>query len=238
MTLIILLQENTPKITDWISAIGVLLGIPVTIYSIFKLFRKDKEQERKINSLETIAIEQNNVVKQLKAQADQLVIHSSHFQHQASLMKASNDLFERQLSFQMDNYFEMKGNEEEKLKIEKQRRINEIRPDFRNEGSSTGPDGFKLNLQNLGERAENVAMRTISTEHVNFRSSFNGRTVDKNNILSIFGVTDINSPYSALEVPFEIQIEYSDVDGNSYFQKIRKGTDGSYFIGDPTLKKE
>ena len=78
---------QTSSITDWISAIGVLLGVPITIVSLYKLFMKDKEQERKLNSLEKMAIEQNNIVLQLKSQADQMIIQSGHFQYQASLMK-------------------------------------------------------------------------------------------------------------------------------------------------------
>ncbi|WPQ63054.1 hypothetical protein SIO70_32320 [Chitinophaga sancti] len=62
------------KITDWISAMGVIIGVPVAIVSIFKLFQKNKEHEQQIASFTSMVIsldkqaaellEQNKLLRQ------------------------------------------------------------------------------------------------------------------------------------------------------------------------------
>ncbi|MEZ7496596.1 hypothetical protein QO206_13965 [Leeuwenhoekiella aequorea] len=227
---------QTSSITDWISAIGVLLGVPITIVSLYKLFMKDKEQERKLNSLEKMAIEQNNIVLQLKSQADQMIIQSGHFQYQASLMKESNRLIEKQLELQTGIFLHDKDTAESKIKLEAQKRLSEIKPYFSFEGSSSGPDGFKLMLQNLGKRAENVTIKEVDTKFVNLQPKIENRSVDNNNLLNINGYPNANTHNPAIEEPYEIDLNFSDIDGNKYFQKIKKVRNGSYLIEDPQKK--
>lgn len=224
---------QTSSITDWISAIGVLLAVPITIVSLFKLFRKNKEQERKISSLETIAKEQNSIVLQLKSQADQMIIQSGHFQYQASLMKESNRLIEKQLELQTGIFLHDKDTANSQAKLEAQKRLGEIKPHFSFEGSSSGPDGFKLSLQNLGNKAENVSVIEIDNKFVNLQPKIENRNVDNNNLLNINGYPNAETHFPAIEVPYEVNLNYSDIDGNNYFQKIKKIRNGSYLIEDP-----
>jgi hypothetical protein len=48
---------------DWINALSSALGIPIIIWGIIKIFKKDKDQERKLNSLEDLAISQDEIIK-------------------------------------------------------------------------------------------------------------------------------------------------------------------------------
>jgi|GEM_PF-3379225 len=74
----IFLQINIPTdtssadITDWIRAVAAALGIPVAIWGIIKLFKKDRAQERKVSSLEELARSQAEANDHLRGQVHQL----------------------------------------------------------------------------------------------------------------------------------------------------------------------
>ena len=55
-----------PLITDWINSIAALIGIPIVVWGIIKLFIKDKNQERKLSSLEKLAVSQDEMIKKMK----------------------------------------------------------------------------------------------------------------------------------------------------------------------------
>jgi len=56
------METEAPKITDWIQAIALLVGLPSLIYSTIVLFKKDKSKEAKLKSLESqVAIMQKQL---------------------------------------------------------------------------------------------------------------------------------------------------------------------------------
>ncbi len=46
---------ETPKWTDVVSALSALIGVPLVLYTLYKLMKKDKERASEIQSLSTIA---------------------------------------------------------------------------------------------------------------------------------------------------------------------------------------
>lgn len=48
-------KEDVPKWTDIASAISAMIGVPLVVFTLYKLMKKDKERESEINSLSTIA---------------------------------------------------------------------------------------------------------------------------------------------------------------------------------------
>jgi uncharacterized coiled-coil protein SlyX len=61
-----------PLITDWINSIAALIGIPIVVWGIIKLFIKDKNQERKLSSLEKLAVSQDEMIKKMTEQISEL----------------------------------------------------------------------------------------------------------------------------------------------------------------------
>ena len=233
------LLNAMPSITEWIQAIGVLLGVPATIWGIFKLFRKDREQERKLNSLESIANEQNEIVKQLKDQADQMIIQSGHLQYQASLMKDSNKLLESQIEIQTNAYLHEKGLKEDKLAFDKQKRLTEIKPFFTRSSSGSGPQQFHFDLDNKGGDAQNLSIKEINTDFVYLEPLKKNLRIDRGDKVTMRGRPRADKTYfNSHQVTFEIALIFQDIDGNEYSQNIRKIQNGKFIVEDPILEEK
>jgi len=229
------MTEST--ITDWIQAIGMLLGVPTAIWGIISLFKRDKEKEKQINSLVTIANQQIKVVEQLKDQTEQLIIQSGHMQYEGMLMLESNKLLERQIEIQTDVFLFNKEAEGEKVKIEKQKRITQIKPYFFGGSSGSGPNDFFCDLFNKGGNAMNVEIRGITVDFVWF-NPLNITDVDSGMKLTISGGCRADKTYlTGNQVTFEIELMYHDVDKNNYKQNIKRISNGKYIIGEPILQE-
>jgi len=226
-----------PTITDWIQAIGVLLGIPVGVWSIISLFRKDKEKEKQLESLSSIATSQNEAVKMLSEQVEQLTIQSNHFQYQGSLMNEANDLTKQQLAMQYDFYVHGKEVESKKLELEKNKRIAEIKPYFISNLSHSSPEMFKLYLENKGGDAKNIRILNIETKFVWFHPIPKDFSVGKIDVFNISGGPNPENTYfNGNNVTFEINLEFEDIDGNSYYQNIKRLQTGKFIIDDTKMK--
>jgi hypothetical protein len=51
------IASEAPKWTDIVSAISAAIGVPLVLFTLYKLMKKDKERESEIKSLSTIAIQ-------------------------------------------------------------------------------------------------------------------------------------------------------------------------------------
>lgn len=49
------MEPNVPTWTDMVSAISAAIGVPLILYTLYKLIKKDEERESEIKSLATIA---------------------------------------------------------------------------------------------------------------------------------------------------------------------------------------
>lgn len=228
-------MEST--VTDWIQAIGVLLGVPVGIWSIISLFRKDKEKEKQLNSLNSIAFSQNEIIIKLSEQIEQLSIQSSEFQYQNSLMKDANVLLEKQIELQYDFYIHGKEVEGKKLELERNKRLSEIKPHFISSTSHSSPDMFDFKLENKGGDAKKIKIQKVESKFVQFNSLPENFSIDKLGYFNISGTPNAyNTYFNGNSVTFDINLEFEDIDGNAYFQNIKRLQTGRYIIEEPKIK--
>jgi len=210
-----------PSITDWISAISSGLGIPLIIWGIIKIFKKDKSQERKINSLENLAISQNEMINKLTEQIDELSKQTAEFQFQSQLMKESNVLLSKQIELQNNIFLHDKGIEEKKLEIQKIKRLGDIKPHFINNGSSSNSLNLVINLRNKGNTAKNLILNKVRGEFLNFGQLNPDAEIDTGKNIEIkANVTPSGKNHDNGNRDYEIELLYEDIDGNKYRQTI------------------
>lgn len=238
----LLLEVNEPTITDWIQSIGVILGIPITIWGVFQLFIKDKEKELQITYLKELASSQNEMVTNLKSQVDQLILQTGEFKYQSSLMLDSNEILRGQFELQNNMFKHSKEEGELRLKIDKLRRSSEIRPFFVpgtyfNYSSSN----FGISLKNKGGIAQKISLDTkefpfklASNPKLSDRVAKNGEVIM--NFDRIFQNNENKYSPIANNV-IQMRIHFEDEDNEEYFQIIKI----LYFDGitlDPPISKK
>lgn len=220
-------------VTDWIQAIGVLLGIPATIWGIFSLFRKDKEKEMEIDALNNMAISQNEVVIKLTEQIEQLTLQSNEFQYHSNLMLERNKILEKQFELQNAIYLGEKATSEKQEALEKSKHLLAIKPFFINNMSQSSPISFSLRLENKGGDARNIRIVNNHTDFVWFRRLDNININQYDSFEIIGGANAEKTFYNGNNVTFEIQLEFDDIEGNTYSQTINRYNNGKYTISDP-----
>ncbi len=220
------------SIPDWIEAIVVFLGIPVVIWSNISLFIKDKDKARKIESLQSIAKNQESVAEQLSLQVEQLVKQSSHLQYQNVLMNEANQLLVKQIELQEKRYITTSGFEKEKAELEAKRRLLSIKPYFVFETNYHTPEHFCLTLRNKGEIAKKLRLSIIENEDVFIADLNNDLSTEHNQCLVIAGYPKNNTTVYT----FEVALLFKDIDNNLYFQSIRRDNDGKFIIQEPRFQ--
>ncbi|PTN09718.1 hypothetical protein [Mangrovibacterium marinum] len=225
---------STPTIPDWISAASSFLSIPIIIWGIVKIFKKDKNQERKINSLENLAISQDEMIKKMTEQINELAKQTSEYQFQSVLMKESNSLISKQIELQNDIFLHNKGIEEKKLEIQEIKRLSEIKPHFTNNGGSGSSSNFLINLKNKGFTARNLRLNKIRGEFIIFEKLNPEVEIDSGKNIEIkANITPSGRNQDNGNRDYEIELLFEDIDGNKYKQKIENRK-----IGNPELIKE
>ena len=224
-----------PSITDWIQAIGVLLGVPIVIYGIVKLFFKDKEKERKITALENLSKHQSEIVDQMHLQFEQLIEQTSQLQYQGHLMYEANKLLEKQIDLQSSIHIEEKEYKEKKLEIEKAKRISKIKPYFIIEPIMFHLKEFKFKVINKGNDALNVELKELKFEEAFINRLSKIDRVEKTEEIVFVGRS--RGEKHGKKVEFETDLIFEDVEGNKYFQTIKKNANGNLKIGEPKLYK-
>jgi len=92
------------KITDWIKAIGVLLGVPITLVSLYKLFKKDLTHSENINKLTELVGSQEEINMSLKGQLDEMKTQTEEL-HKKNLFKIDeNKMTEKSLKLDIQRY--------------------------------------------------------------------------------------------------------------------------------------
>ena len=130
------------SITEWIQSIAALVAIVGGIVGFVTFWRKDKDKEKKINSLISIAEQSENQTRELSNQVEQMI--------------KSNQLQIRYLELLEKNVEIAKYNQtqqEEKLEIDKERRKVNIKPKFRYDFSLKSQHEVKYVLINDGGSA-------------------------------------------------------------------------------------
>lgn len=97
-------ESKSSSCTDWIRAIAAMLGIPVAIFGIIRLFKKDEERERQISSLEKLATTQNKTLTKFENQILELQRHTIEFGKQSISMVEQNSLLAKSLKIEQDKH--------------------------------------------------------------------------------------------------------------------------------------
>jgi hypothetical protein len=216
---------SEPLITDWINSIAALIGVPLIIWGIIKLFIKDKAQERKLNSLEKLAFSQDEMIKKMTEQIHELSNQTAEFQYQSELMQEANSLFTRQVQLQSDRFLHEKDFKERELEIQKEKRLLEIKPYFNKRGGgSSSPSGVTLKLKNRGNTARNLVLNKIEGEFIRFVKLNPELEVDSGSDIELKGKANYTdrSKFTGLH-KYSLELLFEDIDGNRYRQTIIDG---------------
>jgi hypothetical protein len=210
-----------PIITDWIIAISSVLGIPLIIWGIIKIFKKDKNQERKINSLENLAVSQTDITNKMTDEINELAKQTSEYQYQSSLMEESNKLISKQIEIQNDIFLHNKVTEDRKLELQEMERLSKIKPHFTFNTGSSNSKQITLKLKNKGATAKNLRFEKVSGEFIHFSKLNSEVEVDNGNIIEITGNINSNAAgFNNLQRRYELVLFYEDSDDHTYKQRI------------------
>lgn len=207
--------------TDWVSAVGTLVGIPVAAWGIIKLFIKDKDQIQRLKFIEE--------------QVGELRKQTSQFEMQTQIMAEANQLLEKQIEFQSEIYLETKTKEDAKAEVEKQKRKNDIKPRFTFNGGQGSGANFTVTLQNNGGgKAENVKIKSVNTNMVVMNELKEGTIIESGQMLTLNGMANpaTTNNMMASQVSCQILISFTNADGDKYLQNISKMYSG-YQVGNP-----
>lgn len=218
-----------PKITDWISSIAALLGIPSIVYGIVRLFIKNKDQEKKLVALESLASSQSQQIEELAKQ-------TSEYQHHSELMRESNELSRIRVELQNQNFLHNRVNDEQKAELQNKERRLAIKPHFiLSSGSSSSPENFQIRLQNKGNMARNLKLEVTDDEPVKIKPLDPTRECNQNQGIEILGTADsAKTELNSNQVPFGLLVHYEDINGNRYTQRLTRRQQRTN-ISNPTL---
>lgn len=201
-----LLEASIP---DWISAIGVLVSLPVAAWGLIKLFRKNREQEER--------------QKYQASQIAELRKQTAQFEYQTVLLRESNTLLEKQLKLNYEIFTHSKDAEASQLELEKLKRKNAIRPYFIVNGFGTNADGtFHMNLINKGAKAFALKIESENPEKVYFSTPKEDSIIEKEEEYRITGGKSSDSATPIYQTPFSMKISFNDEDGHTYYAVINR----------------
>ena len=184
--------------------------------------------------MENLAISQDEMIKKMTEQINELAKQTSEYQFQSVLMKESNSLISKQIELQNDIFLHNKGIEEKKLEIQEIKRLSEIKPHFTNNGGSGSSSNILINLKNKGYTARNLKLNKIRGEFMRFEQLNSEAEIDNGKSIEIkANITESGRHLDNGNRDYEIELLYEDIDGNKYKQKIENRK-----IGNPELTKE
>jgi TolA-binding protein len=216
-----------PLITDWIQALGVIIGIPLVIRTYRSLKKENVEIKGTVNSLGQISKSNNEIVGRLEDQTSELFKQSSEFQFQSYQMELQTKIMERQLAFLIEKHKNENDIKNHELNISLMTRKNEIKPYFVHQSSGSSLGSFDIKLLNKGAIAKNISIGLISNEKVKLITNL--AEVDSKGILKITGGTSENA--NLLNVDFTVL--FTDKDGNKYSQSITRIGHRQIIINNP-----
>jgi len=205
-------------VPNWTMAIAALWGVFEIIRGYFKLRRQQKDNERDVERLDE---ELNEIRKQ-----------TTQFEYQTSIMSENNRILENGI----ENLIGILGHgqeaEEQRIEIERQRRIIDIRPNFVFSGSSSNPTSFRMRLRNQGSTASTLRLIDVSNDSIIVNPLNENAEIERGQDLQVTGRP--GQGYNANLATGQILIGYTDIDGNQYQQNIIKNR-GGYQIGLPEM---
>ena len=206
----------TQVLPNWIMALAAFWGVFEIIRGYFKLKQQQRENEQKMDYF-------NEQLNEFRKQTTQ-------FEYQTTIMNENNIIVDRGI----ENLLKILGRgqeaEEQRLEIERQRRINEIRPFFIFNRGLSNPREFSINLKNNGGTADGLRIIDVSKESISIYPITIDSVIEKGQELRITG--SAKGEFNSNTVTGKILLGFTDVDGNQYQQNIIKNYQG-YQIGLP-----
>lgn len=196
---VMVLLQIAPSITDWIQAAGVMLGVPLTVWSIYKLFKASKSKDKKLEELQN--------------QTETLRIHNN-------LVKESNVIQKEQLELLRDS---ISGGTQQNAKyeelVEKSRKI-DFKPYFRTAGGMSDRENIKMNLKNIGENAVMDKPEIVENEFVWVKFQYQTGSVVESEKLIAIELKTKNRENSFRDNNVAFKIYFSNMHGDKYFQQV------------------
>jgi len=210
-----------PSIPDWISAISSFLGIPLIIWGIIKIFKKDKAQERKLTALENLAVSQNEVINKMTEEINELAKQTSEYQYQSSLMEQSNKLIGKQIEIQNDIFLHNKVTEQRKQELQEIERMNKVKPHFTFTMGTSSSINMMIKLKNKGATAKKLRIEKIGGDFIQFRNLKFEDDIENGKIIEISANINSNAPgFNNLQRAYELELFFEDIDGRAYKQRL------------------
>lgn len=197
------------SITDWIQALGALIAVIAGIYAFFKLFTRDKDKEKQIQSLTEIA-------KQSAMQTQQLFSQAGH-------MEESNRLFREQIEVLKERTLAQKSEQElaEKEKeIVKRIRKNDIKPIFYQENGIGAFNWLKIEIANKGGQCKLLKVDMIEGgELLAIDKRINDTILSNGDVITLL-FNSLNNSMNANNFVYTFDLKFENIDGNRYSQRF------------------
>ena len=172
----------------------------------------------------------------MQLQVEQIIEQTSQLQYQGHLMYESNKLLEKQIDLQSSIHSEDKIFKEKKLEIEKTKRLSKIKPYFIIEPRMFHLKEFRFSIVNKGKVALNVELNEHKFEEaVIYQLSKIDRVEQTKEI--VFDGKSIGGK-DGRNVEIETNLIFEDVEGNKYFQTLKKKVHGNFEIGETNIYEE
>jgi hypothetical protein len=214
--------NTTISLTDWIQAIGVLLGVPATIIGFFALFQKSKKNEEKLQALGDIAISQNALVGKVNSQIVEMQNQSEIMKAHNVLVKEGNDILKEQITTQYQVLLDNKTYKKEYLSIVEKSRLHKLKPFFVHNGGAGSQQSFTYNLKNIGERAIIAQVPNLVREQSILNPQYRENDmIEKDAEVSISITPKMELKKQVTELRESFELHYTDAEGNGYEQNIK-----------------
>ena len=205
-------------ILDWMTAIGLIIGIVAGAWGIVLLFIKDKDKQKQIDSFEQLAKE--------------AAVQSKQFAAQVKEMQEGNNILKEQLEIRKSLNDERKKEEEKRVKKRKEN----IKPKFeiiKGIGMDLRIDLASVDFVNIGEVAMLKEIKTKEKNSVNINYHLYTKEI-KNSGRLLLQLKPSTPGVKINQCILCFDLIYLDEDGNKYSQFIEGDiSESSISISEP-----
>jgi len=216
-----LLLQIKPLVTDWIQAIGILIGVPLTILSIFRLFRENREKNEKLRVLEDISISHNAMLGKMKEQISELQNQTDTFIIHNQLVKESNLLHQQQVEILKESIESGQIQSEKYLQSLDKTRKADFKPYFRKAGGLSTSERIRMEIRNVGEKAVMDEPEVMENPHVWVKYQYQANALFENNKIAVIEISTKNRENAFRDNNVEFKIYYSNAHGDKYYQQVK-----------------
>jgi hypothetical protein len=198
-----LVTEQPIDYPAWIGAVAAIIGVPLSLVSLYKLVQRDKDREQQIAKLASIAVVLESQTEAILSQNELFAQQVDIFRNTSLLKGADNEAIAK-----------LQEIEEKRLRLSVQPRL------WLNGAGYKGPEGtLQIDLNNKGEVAHLDQFELIEGD-IQLQGENLPWDVEKGDRRYIFGKT--KGEKHIKDCHYRIAIHYHDALGNK-FQAIVDG---------------